>query len=219
MTTVAVKRRVRERPADNTPGRISRLDARPGSGTSALRDLVRVLALEQFERDLFRGESRDIGMPQVFGGQVLSQALTAAYATVRDRDVHSLHAYFLRRGDVRAPIVYQVERTRDGSSFSSRRVIATQHGEQILNMSVSFQAPENGFEHQLEMPVVPSPENLADERMLVRDARDHLSERVAYILLREKPFEFRFVQSPFLGPFLLRAEWPPQGALPRVVTY
>ena len=105
-----------------------------------LADLVRLLDLERLELNLFRGESRDIGSPQVFGGQVLGQALMAAYRTVDDeRTVHSLHAYFLRRGDFNAPIVYEVDRSRDGASFTSRRVVAIQHGQQIFHMSASFQ--------------------------------------------------------------------------------
>jgi hypothetical protein len=137
------RRRARERPR-------SRTRTHP-----LLADLIRVLALERLERDLFRGESRDIGTAQVFGGQVIAQALGAACQTVDARSVHSLHAYFLRRGDVSAPIIYQVERARDGASFSSRRVSATQHRAEILHMAVSFQRPEPGFEHQLEMPAPP----------------------------------------------------------------
>ena len=113
-----------------------------------LQDLVRLLTLERLEINLFRGESRDMGSPQVFGGQVLGQALVAASATIESRVVHSLHAYFLRRGDFSAPIVYEVDRARDGNHFSTRRVVAVQHGEQIFNMSASFQAPEQGLEHQ-----------------------------------------------------------------------
>src|SRR5499433_3207127 len=107
-----------------------------------LAGLLRLLDLERLEVNLFRGESRDIGSPQVFGGQVLGQALKAAYATVEQRVVHSLHAYFLRRGDYNAPIVYEVDRSLDGSSFSNRRVVAIQHGEQIFNMTASFQIAE-----------------------------------------------------------------------------
>ncbi len=100
-----------------------------------LADLLHLLRLAQIEENIFRGESRDIGSPRVFGGQVLGQALRAASATVEDRDVHSLHAYFLRAGDVNAPIVYNVDRARDGRSFSNRRVVAIQHGRQIFNMT------------------------------------------------------------------------------------
>jgi acyl-CoA thioesterase-2 len=127
-----------------------------------LADLLRQFDLERLEVNLFRGESRDIGSPQVFGGQVLGQALTAAYATVEGRVVHSLHAYFLRRGDFNMPIVYQVDRSRDGGSFSSRRVIAIQNGEQIFTFAASFQTPEDGIDHQIDMPKVPPPESLPD---------------------------------------------------------
>src|ERR1700760_4192453 len=125
-----------------------------------LEDLIKVLTLERLEGNLFRGESRDIGSPQVFGGQVLGQALTAASATVADRVVHSLHAYFLRRGDFNAPIVYQVDRSLDGHSFANRRVVAIQHGEQIFNMAASFQVVEEGLDHQISIPQVPAPERL-----------------------------------------------------------
>src|SRR5580693_9341819 len=123
-----------------------------------LEDLLKVMTLERLELDLFRGESRDIGSPQVFGGQVLGQALMAATATVEGRAAHSLHAYFLRRGDFNSPIVYEVDRAWDGKHFSTRRVIAIQHGNQIFNMSASFQVPEEGLDHQSQMPDVPAPE-------------------------------------------------------------
>jgi acyl-CoA thioesterase-2 len=115
-----------------------------------LDDLVKVMTLERIEMDLFRGESRDVGSPQVFGGQVLGQALMAATATVEGRAVHSLHAYFLRRGDFNSHIVYEVDRARDGNHFSTRRVVAIQHGAQIFNMSASFQSEEQGLAHQIE---------------------------------------------------------------------
>ena len=120
-----------------------------------LDDLITLLQLERIEDNIFRGESRDIGGAQVFGGQVLGQALSAAQHTVDDRVVHSLHAYFLRRGDMEAPIVYEVDRARDGGSFSNRRVVAIQHGRPILNLAASFQEPEQGLEHQAVMPDVP----------------------------------------------------------------
>src|ERR1700724_4519130 len=122
-----------------------------------IADLLNLLELEQLEVNLFRGESRDVGSPQVFGGQVRGQALSTPSATVADRVVHSLHAYFLRRGDFNAPIVYQVDRSLDGHSFSNRRVVAIQHGEQIFNMAASFQKPEKGLDHQIDMPSVPRP--------------------------------------------------------------
>jgi acyl-CoA thioesterase II len=157
-----------------------------------LADLIHVLELERLERDLFRGASRDIGTAQVFGGQVIAQALGAACKTVEERTVHSLHAYFLRRGDMTAPIIYQVERARDGASFSSRRVSATQHGEEILHMAVSFQRSEDGFEHQFGMPDVAPPERLPNAQMLATDDSLLIPEKLRKVLAREKPFEFRF---------------------------
>jgi acyl-CoA thioesterase-2 len=160
-----------------------------------LADLVRLLELERLEMNLFRGESRDIGSPQVFGGQVLGQALMAACATVEGRSVHSLHAYFLRRGDFNAPIVYEVDRSRDGASFSARRVVAIQHGQQVFNMAASFQIEEDGPDHQVPMPEVAPPEQLPD---LTAEVRKHLSrmpaERRRFWSL-ERPFEFRSVEA------------------------
>ena len=124
-------------------------------------ELIDLLKLERLEVNLFRGASRDIGTKYVFGGQVLGQALSAAQQTVpRERLVHSLHGYFLRAGDINAPIVYQVETSRDGKSFSTRRVTAIQHGQQIFGVAASFQEPEPGVEHQMSMPDVPKPEDL-----------------------------------------------------------
>ena len=157
-------------------------------------DLLSLLELEQLEVDLFRGESRDIGSPQVFGGQVLGQALTAASATVEGRVVHSLHAYFLRRGDFNAPIVYQVDRSLDGHSFANRRVVAIQHGKQIFNMAASFQVAEEGFDHQVKMPEVPRPEELPDSSRVPPDLLEHLPERMRKFLEQPRPFEFRSVQ-------------------------
>jgi acyl-CoA thioesterase-2 len=157
-------------------------------------DVLALLELEQLEVNLFRGESRDIGAPQVFGGQVLGQALTAASRTVEGRIVHSLHAYFLRRGDFNAPIVYEVDRSRDGHSFSNRRVVAIQHGEQIFNMTASFQVLEDGLEHQFSMPSVPPPEELPDMLDVLRPMLSRLPERVRKIVEMPRPFEFRMVQ-------------------------
>jgi acyl-CoA thioesterase II len=166
-----------------------------------LEDLIKVMTLERLELNLFRGESRDIGSPQVFGGQVLGQALVAASATVEGRDVHSLHAYFLRRGDVNSPIVYEVDRARDGNHFSTRRVVAVQHGEQIFNMSASFQVPESGLEHQLAMPQVPAPEDLPHLESLLKDVLPRLPPDMRRILQQKRPFEFRPVEPPaFLRP-------------------
>ena len=158
-----------------------------------IADLVGLLDLEPLEVNLFRGESRDIGTPQVFGGQVLGQALNAASRTVTNRTVHSLHAYFLRRGDFNAPIVYQVDRSRDGHSFSNRRVVAVQHGEQIFNMTASFQVDEPGLEHQVRMPEVPPPEDLPDSFRVDQGVLERLPERVRLLLGTQRPFEFRAV--------------------------
>jgi acyl-CoA thioesterase-2 len=158
-----------------------------------LADLLALLELEPLEVNLFRGESRDIGAPQVFGGQVLGQALTAAAATVEARVVHSLHAYFLRRGDCNAPIVYQVDRSLDGHSFSNRRVVAIQHGEQIFNMTASFQVSEGGFDHQIDMPQVPPPESLPDPAP-APELLETLPDKVRRFFGQAQPFEFRLVQ-------------------------
>ena len=170
-----------------------------------LADLLKLLTLERIEDRIFRGESRDLGGARVFGGQVLGQALTAASYTVQDRHVHSLHAYFLVAGDVSAPIVYEVELARDGKSFSNRRVVAIQHGQPIFNMTASFQVPEQGLEHQAEMPRVPGPEGLADVRELPPDVLDKVPEKMRRFLTHERPFEFRPVE-----PIHVRA--PPRAA-------
>ena len=159
-----------------------------------LCDLLKLLELEPLEVNLFRGESRDIGSSQVFGGQVLGQALTAAYATIEGREVHSLHAYFLRRGDFKAPIVYQVDRNLDGRSFSNRRVVAIQHGVPIFTMAASFQIAEEGFDHQIPMPEVPPPEALADPSRPPPELLARLNERMRRFVERPRPFEFRSLQ-------------------------
>src|SRR5882757_4484152 len=131
-----------------------------------LQDLVNLLDLEALEDNMFRGQSRDLGGKSVFGGQVIGQALVAAGRTVEGSTVHSLHAYFLRPGDMALPIVYEVDRVRDGRSFTARRVQAIQHGQPILSMIASFQHPEDGVEHQMPMPEVPPPESLRSQREL-----------------------------------------------------
>jgi acyl-CoA thioesterase-2 len=167
-----------------------------------LADLLRLLEPEQIEENIFKGESRDIGTPQVFGGQVLGQALNAACKTVDEsRLPHSLHAYFLRRGDVEAPIIYEVDRARDGASFSNRRIVAIQHGRAIFNMAASFQKEEQGVEHQAEMPAVPGPEGLADRTELDADVLAQLNEKMRAYLTRKRPFMVRPVRRPdFLHP-------------------
>src|SRR5918997_4445582 len=135
---------------------------------SALDELVALLDLEQLEVNLFRGVSWKDDRPRVFGGQVAGQALVAAGRTVEGRPVHSLHAYFLRPGDPQVPIVYDVDRIRDGKSFTTRRVVAIQHGHAIFSMSASFQVEEAGLEHQMSAPDVPPPEDLIPEAELKR---------------------------------------------------
>jgi acyl-CoA thioesterase-2 len=161
-----------------------------------LDDLIKVMTLERLELNLFRGQSRDIGSAQVFGGQVLGQALVAATATAEDRVVHSLHAYFLRRGDFNSPIVYEVDRALDGKHFSSRRVVAIQHGRQIFNMSASFQLAETGLDHQISIPEVPPPESLPDYETHYREVADKLPAAARRMLEQKRPFEFRPVDPP-----------------------
>jgi acyl-CoA thioesterase-2 len=168
----------------------------------ALSDVIQLLELERIEDNIFRGPSHDIGSPQVFGGQVLGQALSAAHCTVDEVLVpHSLHAYFLRRGDYNAPIVYEVDRARDGRSFCNRRVVAIQHGRPILNMAASFQKCEEGLEHQSEMPQVPGPEGLSSNIDINQSIIDKVPEKMRRFLAHKPPFEFRPVTPPdFLNP-------------------
>ncbi len=173
---------------------------------AVLADLVHLLHLERIEDNIFRGDSRDIGSAQVFGGQVLGQALSAAHHTVEGRTAHSMHAYFLRRGDMDAPIVYHVDRARDGRSFSVRRVVAIQHGRPIFNMSASFQVPEEGLEHQAEMPDVPPPEELRDSLEIASEIIDALPEKMRRFHTQKRPFEFRPVRVP---NFLKAEQLPP----------
>lgn len=167
-----------------------------GAHMTQLDKLVRLLDLEQLETNLFRGESRNIVGDRVFGGQVLGQALVAAGRTVEaERIAHSLHAYFLRAGDANAPIVYDVERARDGGSFSTRRIVAIQHGRPIFNMSVSFQIREDGCDHQLNMPEdVPPPEDVESEVTLMERHKDRIPERFHDAFLYERPMEIRPIE-------------------------
>ena len=164
---------------------------------SHVSELIELLSLERLEDNLFRGQSRDIGTKYVFGGQVLGQALSAAQATVDgsngERRAHSLHAYFLRAGNIEAPIVYEVDRTRDGGSFSVRRVTAIQHGRVIFFCAASFQAEEGGAEHQLSMPEVPQPEDIAPAPAVPAEVMGTLPPKVQRWLSRRGPFEFRHV--------------------------
>ncbi|MEJ8567592.1 acyl-CoA thioesterase [Elongatibacter sediminis] len=157
------------------------------------QELLELIHLETLEADLFRGESRDIGTQRVFGGQVLCQALLAASATVEDRLAHSLHAYFLRAGDPAAPIVYSVDRSRDGRSFSARRVVAIQHGRPIFTLAASFQVFEEGLEHQFDMPDVPPPDRIGPGKPVDPSALEHLPQKMRRWIDRFGPFEFRRV--------------------------
>ncbi len=161
-----------------------------------LQDLIALLGLERIEDNIFRGQSRDIGSAQVYGGQVVGQALSAAHLTVQDRRAHSLHAYFLRRGDMNAPIIYEVDRARDGGSFSVRRVVAIQHGRPILILAASFQSPEAGLEHQALMPAVPGPEGLQDATEVPENVLERIPEKMRRYLTHKRPFEFRPVRPP-----------------------
>ncbi|MET0174144.1 MAG: acyl-CoA thioesterase II [Agrobacterium vaccinii] len=144
--------------------------SRPLENTAPLQNLISTLDLEKLEENLFRGTSPQVGWQRVFGGQVIAQALMAAQRTVaEDRFVHSLHAYFMRPGDPKVPIIYQVDRIRDGASFATRRIVAIQHGHAIFSMSASFQIDEGGFDHQAQIPDVPQPEQLMSEEQM-RDA-------------------------------------------------
>jgi acyl-CoA thioesterase-2 len=158
---------------------------------SAVETMLAILDLEQLERNLFRGRSPQDGWQRVFGGQVIGQALVAGARTVEGRAVHSLHAYFLRPGDPTVPIIYDVDRIRDGRSFSTRRVIAIQHGEPIFSMAASFQVPEEGYAHQVEMPKVPMPEELMSEAELKEKFMALAPESVQRYWRRERPVELR----------------------------
>ncbi|WP_351228856.1 acyl-CoA thioesterase II [Streptomyces sp. NPDC002133] len=161
----------------------------------ALQSLLDLLDLEQIEQDIFRGQSRSAVVPRVFGGQVAAQALVAAGRTVPgDRAAHSLHAYFLRPGDPGAPIVYTVDRIRDGRSFTTRRVVAVQHGHPIFHLSASFQTYEEGLDHQAEMPPAPDPETLPTAaEMLPLHLPAHIAERMVQA---RSAVDLRYVDAP-----------------------
>jgi acyl-CoA thioesterase-2 len=162
--------------------------------TSAVDSLVSILDLEPLEVNLFRGKSPQDGWQRVFGGQVIGQALVAACRTVEGRRPHSLHAYFVLPGDPRAPIIYEVERIRDGRSFSTRRVRAIQHGASIFSLSASFHIEEEGPEHQFAMPDVPMPEELRSESEVRAELMPHMPEDMRNYFQRERPIEIRPVE-------------------------
>lgn len=170
--------------------------------SQALQSLLDLLDLEQIEENIFRGQSRSSVVPRVFGGQVAAQALVAAGRTVPDdRFAHSLHSYFLRTGDAGAPIVYTVDRIGDGRSFTTRRVVAIQHGQPIFHLSASFQKHEEGFDHQTPMPPAPDPETLptAEERL---PSYGHLDPDVVEKFLESRAaVDLRYVDDPPYGRY------------------
>jgi acyl-CoA thioesterase II len=170
--------------------------------SQALQDLLDLLDLEQIEENIFRGQSRSAVVPRVFGGQVAAQALVAAGRTVpADRHAHSLHAYFLRTGDPGAPIVYNVERIRDGRSFTTRRAVAVQHGRPIFTLSASFQTYEEGLDHQAPMPPAPDPATLPTGQERLR-GYDHLApDIVERFLEAREAIDLRYVDDPPYGRF------------------
>ena len=159
--------------------------------SAALDELLSILDLEPLEHNLYRGLSPQVGWQRVFGGQVIGQALVAANRTVEGRNAHSLHAYFLRAGDPSVPIIYEVDRIRDGGSFSTRRVVAIQHGHAIFSMAASFHHKEAGLEHQMAMPKVPPPEDLPSEAELKAKLIDRVPEPVRAYWQAERPIEIR----------------------------
>jgi acyl-CoA thioesterase-2 len=170
------------------------------SADDVLEELIELLKLEKIEENIFRGQSQDLGFGNVYGGQVLGQALSAAYQTVpAERGVHSLHAYFLRPGDARKPIVYNVDCIRDGKSFTTRSVIAIQNGRAILNMAASFQVAETGFDHQDAAPQPAGPEGITSERELALRVADQIPESIREKILCRKAIEIRPVDP--INPF------------------
>jgi acyl-CoA thioesterase II len=162
--------------------------------SSAVDQLLNILDLETLEQNLFRGNSPQTGWQRVFGGQVIGQALVAACRTVENRKPHSLHAYFLLPGDPKVPIIYEVDRIRDGRSFTTRRVVAIQHGAAIYAMSASFHAEEPGLSHQMLMPDVPMPEDLPSTQDIKQGDLLKMPEPVRAYYARERPIELRPVE-------------------------
>jgi len=168
---------------------------------TVVASLLELLELEPLEHNIYRGQNRDLGTGRVFGGQVFAQALVAARRTVDDgREAHSVHGYFLREGDLTAPIVYFVDRPRDGRSFTSRRVTAIQHGEAIFHLSASFHVVEPGIDHQWPMPEVPDPETLTPELELIRANAHLIPEPIRAIWTQDRPIDLRLIspRNPFV---------------------
>ena len=161
---------------------------------SNLKGLLERLDLERLDTDLFRGFSPHDGRPRIFGGLVAAQSLIAACRTVEGRVAHSLHGYFLREGDTSVPVIYDVDRIRDGRSFATRRVVAKQHGKAIFNMSVSFQVEEEGLEHQTPMPEAPAPETIpSNEERLRAYQKGSSHPAIDFLLLLDRPIQRREV--------------------------
>ena len=168
---------------------------------TVVASLLDLLELEPLEHNIYRGQNRDLGTGRVFGGQVFAQALVAARRTVDEgREAHSVHGYFLREGDLTAPIVYFVDRPRDGRSFTSRRVTAIQHGEAIFHLSASFHVVEPGIDHQWPMPEVPDPETLTPELDLIRANAHLIPEPIRAIWTQDRPIDLRLIapRNPFV---------------------
>ncbi|MCZ6711778.1 MAG: acyl-CoA thioesterase II [Gammaproteobacteria bacterium] len=162
------------------------------SDQQSINDLIELLDLEEIEKNHYRATSPSEGWQRVYGGQVLGQALVAASRTVpEDRHAHSLHGYFLRAGDTDVPILYTVDRIRDGRSFTTRRVVAIQHGQAIFNMSISFQIEEQGLSHQMAMPEAPGPDDLPDESELRKKWAERLPDEFKETFARQRPIEVR----------------------------
>lgn len=157
----------------------------------SVSEFLSILDLEQIEKNFFRGNSYDVGSPSVFGGQVLAQSLHAAMNTVdSERILHSMHAYFILPGDLTKPIIYEVDRSRDGGSFTTRRVVAIQNGKQMFVMSASFQIKQEGYEHQIDMPKIAAPEELQSDQELMKMFEDQLPESMKRYL-KPRPVEIR----------------------------
>ena len=160
-------------------------------------DLAELLDLEPIEQNIYRGQNRNIGTGRLYGGQVLAQALVAAQRTVGDdRPAHSMHGYFILAGDLEVPVVYFVDRLRDGGSFTTRRVTAIQNGNAIFNLSASFQRPEEGLEHQAEMPDVPPPEDITPELEVIRAHAADIPDELRPVLTQDRPLDFRIIDQP-----------------------
>ncbi|HFA48431.1 MAG TPA: acyl-CoA thioesterase II [Bacteroidetes bacterium] len=159
-----------------------------------IEDLIELLDLERIEENIFRGQSHFTSWKRVYGGQVLAQALHAAYQTVPgDRFVHSMHGYFILAGRIDMPIVYDVDRIRDGGSFTTRRIVAIQNGKAIFNAAASFQLEQEGLDHQISMPNVPPPETLVADEKIIEKFKSQMSE-AHWSLYKNRPIEFRQVE-------------------------